>query len=212
MWTNCVGGQCAIFAVTRRYMQTLQPWLIVHLSTVLLFTNHGCLTCFHGQTCAHILRCSRYSYCLLLYFISGLFSIWRQQIWLYAERKCNYRHKKATNLNRRCMTKVLCPQFFVVCKIILTLVKFGIQNDAIWEVTVGGHTERARILCGMRNAECWPRVFCGMWDAEKTCVMRYNLRNGKCGKVILQRTNFRQRQLQPFTFPTHQVQYQHRIF
>ena len=25
--------------------------------------------------------------------------------------------------------------------------------------------------CGLRNAECRPRVFCGMWDAEK------NLRN-----------------------------------
>ena len=45
--------------------------------------------------------------------------------------------------------------------------------------------------CGLRNAECRPRAFCGMWDAEKTCGMRYNLRNGKCGKVILQLINFR---------------------
>ena len=29
----------------------------------------------------------------------------------------------------------------------------------------------------MRIAECRPRVFCGMWDAEKTCGMRYNLWN-----------------------------------
>jgi len=32
--------------------------------------------------------------------------------------------------------------------------------------------------CGLRNAECRPRVFRGMWDAEKICGMRYNLRNG----------------------------------
>jgi len=39
--------------------------------------------------------------------------------------------------------------------------------------------------CGLRNAECWPRVFCGMWDAEKTCGMRYNLRNEKMRKSHL---------------------------
>jgi len=37
----------------------------------------------------------------------------------------------------------------------------------------------AKILCGMRIAEFQSRIFCGMWDAEKTCGMRYNLRNGK---------------------------------
>ena len=39
--------------------------------------------------------------------------------------------------------------------------------------------------CGLRNAECRPRVFCGMWDAEKTCGMRCNLRNGKMRKSHL---------------------------
>ena len=58
-----------------------------------------------------------------------------------------------------------------------------------------------------------PRVFRGMWDAEKTCGMRYNLRNGKMRKSHLtaQLTDFRQRQLQPFTFTTHPVQYQSRL-
>jgi len=49
----------------------------------------------------------------------------------------------------------------------------------------GLHLQGPRILCGLRNAECRPRVFCGMWGAEKTCVMRYNLRNGKMRKSHL---------------------------
>jgi len=34
-------------------------------------------------------------------------------------------------------------------------------------------------------SECRPWVFCLMWDAEKTCGMRYNLRNGKMQKSHL---------------------------
>jgi len=37
----------------------------------------------------------------------------------------------------------------------------------------------------LRNAEFRSRIFCGMWDVEKTCGMRYNLRNGKMRKSHL---------------------------
>ena len=43
--------------------------------------------------------------------------------------------------------------------------------------------------CGMRNVDHGYFAECGM--RKKTWGMRYNLRNGKCGKVILQLINFR---------------------
>jgi len=67
-------------------------------------------------------------------------------------------------------------------RLLLAFCPFGIAPNDV------RHSARSTSFSGkntLRNAECRPRIFCGMWDAENTCGMRYNLRNGKMRKSHL---------------------------